>query len=144
MTTKNSFTAFVEFDFRGKSFTPSLEFDLDNIMASHGELPEDLHLIIAQANDIGTYSYELDVMESEPVQYRDIQGFVGEYINDGVFDAYEFEKRWHIENTRAQLKLIAQTHLGETALQEDSELYKALSAAYELGKKDGLRHRVIR
>jgi len=132
----NSITAFVEFYFKGEKFSPSMLIDLDAVMLGQNHFnPYSLHRTIAQQNGIGSYSYELEVMESEEIQYKDAQGFVADFVNDGQFDIEGFEAQWQREHIRTQLTEIATQHLGINSQELDDKLLSTLVAAYKLGQQ---------
>lgn len=133
---KNSITAFVEFYFKGEKFTPSMVIDLDAVMTRQGSfIPEALHRTIAQHNGIGSYSYELEVMESEEIQYKDPQGFTQDFFDNGQFDIPRFSTYWQREDIRDKLTSVANQHLGIDSPKIDDKLFDALAAAYQLGQQ---------
>ncbi len=139
---KNSITAFVEFYFKGEKFTPSMVIDLDAVMARQGGFtPEALHRTIAQHNGIGSYSYELEVMESEEIQYKDPHGFAQDFFDDGQFDIPRFTTYWQREDIRDKLTTIANQHLGIDSPKIDDKLFDALAAAYQLGQQSAQQAR---
>jgi len=131
----NRITIRIEFDFKGQHHTPSAEFDLDDMMRTHGDIP-DLYSTIASLNNIGHYSYEYEMMQAEEMQFSNAQGMVTQYLQNGVFDKAGFIHRWHQEEQTAALQSIAQQHMGISDLDANPELKSALFAAYQRGKDD--------
>ena len=69
---KNLVTVYIEFSFRGKTHSPELSLDLDEFLHTHGSIPS-LYPLIASHNDFDLYSYEYEMMQAEPLQFRDAQ-----------------------------------------------------------------------
>jgi len=130
---KNRATISIEFDFKGERHSPSAEFDLDEIMQKSGTIP-DLYSILASLNNIGHYSYEYEMMQSEEMQFSNLTGFAAEYLNDGVFDKEGFVQRWFQEQQLTTLQQIALQHMEIDDLTQHPKLYAALQAAYQQGK----------
>ncbi len=130
---KNSLVATVEFSFKGQTLSPSAEIDLDTLMERQGSIPS-LYLMIANANNIGAYSYELEVMESEEIHYSQAQGLAVDYIHGGRFDQAGFEAAWHEHKIVATLQAIASEHLQVDDLSGEAALRQALLAAYRAGQ----------
>ena len=118
-----------EFSFRGKRFTPTLELNLDEIMAQHRALP-DLYPLLAERNNIGLYSYEYEMLEAETLSIQALEGWVADHINEQQFDEIGFEHQWHIRNAEAQLQAIIEKH----GLSSNIEILAALTEAYQLGR----------
>ncbi len=132
---KNSITVFTEFYFKGEKFTPSMRLDLDAAMETQGRLPISLHSVLAQHNGIGAYSYELEVMESQELQYKDAQGASAGYLKGEQFDREGFEKNWHQNKELLTLQKIANKHLGILDLKQEPKLHAALVEAFSFGKQ---------
>ena len=130
----NVITITIKFDFRGKHFNPSAEFDLDEIMRNNGTIP-DLHYTLASLNNIDHYSYEFEIMLAEEMQYSHAQGYASEYLHHNLFDKEGFSQRWHAEQQRCALQQIARQHMNIETLAQHPELHAALNAAYQLGRK---------
>ena len=63
-----SIDATVNFSFKGETYNLTTTIDLDNVMQGDGHVPN-IHLLLARQNDIDTYSYLYEAMESHPVRY---------------------------------------------------------------------------
>ncbi len=134
----NSITASVVFDFRGQTYRPTGEFDLDQIMHKNGSIP-DLYKALADMNGIDTYSYEFDVMESYEMQFSNAQGIAAEYVHDGRFDQDGFITHWYREQQLSALREIAKQEMGIDDLDQHLKLKAALFSAYQKGQENAPR-----
>jgi hypothetical protein len=134
---KNLVTVYIEFSFRGKTHSPELSIDLDEFLQTHGSLPS-LYPLIASHNDFDLYSYEYEMMQAEPLQFRGAQGQVADFITDGELDIIAFEAAWHENQVVEKLLAVANKHMGIKNLHENPELKQALLAAYQLGQESQL------
>lgn len=130
---KNSLVASVEFYFKGEKYTPSARIDLDRMMETSGGLPS-LYALIARENGIDPYSYQYEVMQVEEIRYSEVEGFVADYIHDGVLDEPGFVDRWQEEKVLDDLGAIARSCLGVEELSQQPGLERALREAYRLGQ----------
>lgn len=122
------------FDFRGETHAPSATVDLDQQMEAQGHI-NPFHLLLAKENGIGLYSYELEVMESLPVQVTRAAGLAAEFVSEEKeFDVQGFELAWHQQYERNQLKEIMASRFSEEELAANPQLEEALWEAYQLGK----------
>ncbi len=131
---KNTITASIEFYFKGEKFTPSITIQVDDYMQSTFCLP-DLHTLIATKNNIDLYSYEYEIMLTEPVHIEHAEGLIAEYVIDGQLNKKVFEQAWQEHQTFKQLQNIAQQHMTIDNLQNHPELQKALQDAFQLGQR---------
>lgn len=131
----NKITATIEFYFKGEQFSPSVTLDLDELMQQHGTFPE-LHQMLAQLNDIDSYSYEYEIMLAEEVQFSNAQGSVKQFFFDGSFDQAGYEQQWHENNVLLQLSSIIKQQLNIDDIQQHPELKKVILTAYQYGKKN--------
>lgn len=135
---KNTVIASVTFDFKGKRFAPELVLDLDNYMSVNGCLP-DLYPLLARACNLGMYSYEYEILQSETIVYSQAQGLVQNYIVDGLLDLVKFEAAWLEHAAISKLAVIAQQLLEIDDLSKQPKIQQALLAAYHLGQSDNLK-----
>ena len=129
----NKITASIEFYFKGKHFTPSVELDLDDIMTTHRALP-DLHPYLARLHAIDTYSYEYEMMLAEDIQFSNAQGWAADFVSDGQFNYTEFEQAWLEQETLQTLSSIIKQELDINDLSQHPALKNVIMAAYNLGK----------
>lgn len=128
----NRIEIYAEFDFKGKSFHPVADIDLDSAMEKHGEIPP-LTQILARESGIGLYSYELEVLETVPVMVGRAEGLAKRFVlQDGRFDGEGFEAEWQNEAVRRKMDVIAQQY---------PSIEEAMFAAYKLGREDGRQER---
>jgi len=130
---KDSVEVSVEFYYKGEHYTPSMKLDLGILMKQQGCLP-DLSMMLARANDIGEYSYELEVMMMEPLHFDQAEGLAADYINDGVLDISGYEAAWHEKRLDVTIEDIARRILHMESLDNQADLKRALIEAYNLGK----------
>lgn len=117
------------FSFRGEYLTPSIEVDLDALLNRHGTLP-DFYPLLAQANQIGLYSYEYEMLQAEPLEAEALEGWVADYIEEQHLDIQAFEQAWHRQRLRQQLTaLLVQQQLDS----RDERLLTAMEQAFQLG-----------
>ena len=135
---KNSVLMTVEFDFKGQSYAPSMRLDLDEYFRMDKNL-NDCYRLLAQANGIGLYSYELEVMEIEPIQFSEPQGVAESYVQDGRVDWDELKKAWREQFSFDRVATIATKYFNVENMNEHPKLAAALLEAYAFGKDDG-RH----
>ncbi len=131
---KSSIEVFVQFDFKGETLSPSLKIDLDEMMSQYGEMPV-LYPLLARHNNIGLYSYELEVMESLPIQGRDAEGLAAQFVVDGLFDQQGFERAWLGQQAVERLRQLALEHMDGELLEQHPQIIQALQAAYQLGRE---------
>jgi len=133
---KSTVVASIEFYYQGEKFTPSATLDLDELMQKHGQLP-DLSLLLARANDISEYSYQLEVMLVEPILFDRAEGLVAAYINDHVLDIKAFEAAWHEQHLSGLMQELASRVMQVEDIERQPGLKQALLEAYHLGKTAG-------
>jgi len=129
----NHITASIEFYFKGEKITSSIELDIDPHMHATGQLP-DLYPLLAQAINLGFYSYEYEMMQAEAILYNNAKGLIAEHVKDGLFDFNSFEAAWIEIQTLDKLQKIAQDALSIDDLQQHPKIKNALLNAYKLGK----------
>ena len=117
-----------EFSFKGEYLRPSLDVDLDRLMEHHAALP-DFYPMLAEANGIGLYTYEFEILEAESLQVEALDGWVGACIVNQCLDIDSFERRWHETYIQMQLQNIVE----KFQLPSDHAVLDALKAAYQLG-----------
>lgn len=130
---KNTIKAQVNFSFQGKTFSPGLQIDLDALLSSGQDLSR-LHDRLARANDIDTYSYAYEVMESSDIEFSEATGLATEFVDQqGRFDFSAFNEAWQADQMQQQLLQLAQKHMRINSLDEIEGLKATLLAAYQAG-----------
>lgn len=130
----NHITASVEFYYKGEKHSASIELDMDQYMHTSGELP-DLYPILAQAMNIGAYSYEYEMMLAETIMFSDAKGFIADFVNEGMLDLTAFNDAWSESIVIEKLQDIAKQYLSIDDINQQPDLKSALLAAYQQGKK---------
>ena len=128
----------MEFYFKGEKYSPSTRIDLDRMMETRGELPP-LVTLLARENGIDLYSYQYEVMEMEEIHFSEVEGFVADFIHDGVLDFEGFAEKWREEKVLTDLAGIARRCMGVEDLSDQPELKSALLEAYQQGQKAPLK-----
>jgi len=131
---KNHIEVSAEFDFRGKTYTPSVKLDLDSLMEQYGEFP-DLHQRLAREINIGPYSYEYEVLESSELIFSNATGFASKFLTEKQFDIQAFRQYWLEQQQLNMVQEIASRHLDIDELEKHPNLKAALIEAYTLGKQ---------
>lgn len=134
---KNSITVKIPFWFKGELFEPSLVFNLDDWAQRNEDGHPNFISSVAKANGIGSYSYELEVMESSEAVFENATGVAVAFLDaeSQQFDFIGFKQRWISENYLAQLNSITEKHLNH-ALEAGSPLHNSLMDAFILGKNN--------
>lgn len=130
---KNTIEVFIEFSFKGETYNFNETLDLDAIMAQTGKL-FDIHLYLANRNDIDTYSYLYDAMCSYPINFRNPSGLASQFIEENDFNIPGFEQAWYQQSTDRLLDDIINNHLGQIPGELQDSIKAALLEAYNAGK----------
>ncbi|HIL03473.1 MAG TPA: hypothetical protein EYG05_03255, partial [Candidatus Thioglobus autotrophicus] len=81
----NTVTATIEFDYQGQHYDLKTVIDIDHII-HHEDFFNSVYTSIARANDIGTYSYQLEVMLDQEINFSNEKGYVQGCVNNGEID----------------------------------------------------------
>jgi hypothetical protein len=130
---RNSIDAAVDFSFKGVDYHYATCLDLDLLFRQHDAMPS-IHVMLARAHSVDTYSYLYEVMQEEEIAYSNPQGFALDYLVDGEFDEATLAANWQNAQAAALVQPIAVTELGITNLELHPDIKRALIAAYNLGK----------
>jgi len=128
-TPNNSLEIQVSFSYKGEVFDCRSTLDLDLLSERTTELP-DLHREVAQRNNIDTYSYLYEVMESQPLQFSQATGVAQECLQGSQFDWVKFRQLKEEQRLFTALTKIAQQHLEIDDLNQHPKIKAALTAAY--------------
>ncbi len=128
----NHITACIEFYFKGKKISSSIELDVDTHMQASARLP-DLYPLLARAINLDLYSYEYEMMQAETVVFKQAKGLIANYVDEGILDIPAFESAWSENTVIEKLQAIAQQKLSIDALEQHPELKSALLEAFRLG-----------
>ncbi len=131
----------VRFGFRGEVFAPCIEVDVDRWMAARDgdaqAMIEALYEALGREIGIDRWSYAWDVMVMEPLEFREAQGLLADWVRDGALDAEGFARAWRKARLEGLLAGIAREHLGPDALEAEPRLLDALRAAWQAGREGG-------
>jgi hypothetical protein len=130
---KNSIDAAVEFSFKGVDYHYTISLDLDQLFRQHDAMPS-IHVMLARAHSVDTYSYLYEVMHEEEIAYSNPQGFALDYLVAGEFDEAALAANWQNAQAAALVQPIAARELGISNLELHPDIKRALIAAYNLGK----------
>ena len=134
MSTPHTIDAKIVFSFQGETHSPSMALDLGELLAHANELPN-IYVLLAKHNNIDTYSYLYDVMESYDIEFSNPQGLAQDCFDNGHFDSQCFEQCWAEHKHLTIVEEIAHQHLGVEDLDEQPRLKAALFAAYKAGQE---------
>lgn len=129
---KDSIVARVEFSFRGVNYELESQLDLEHVLDKFLDLPS-LHNVMAVEHDIDTYSYIFEVMELEPIIFRDATGRAADFLHDGEFDLEGYKALLGESEKMDTLRVIASIEMGIENLDKHPQLKSALMRAYQLG-----------
>ena len=129
----NKIRASITFYFKGDTFTPSIDLNLDHVMQRYNSLPP-LHEMIAAENNIDSYSYHYEILLSEAIQFTDAEGDAQQFLNNGEFDQMAFEQFWFQKRIVNKLQTIVQTELDIDDIEQHPKLKQAMLAAFQYGR----------
>jgi hypothetical protein len=125
--------AAIVFSFKGENYDLCETLDLDAIMALSGSMP-DIHFLLARHNNIDTYSYLYEAMESYPVIFRKPTGLAVAFLEGDNFNIVDFEQAWNEQKISQLLDAIANKHLPEAPTELRGNIKLALLEAYNAAK----------
>jgi len=131
---KNSIVISAEFFFKGQKLSPSLVVDLDAYIKNHST-PTSILPLLAKNNNIDLYSYEYEVLQSEPLIFSNATGLAEQFLSIGGFDFEAFTQAWNDQRILDAVSHIASTHLSVDDLSAQPELKSALIEAFKLGQQ---------
>lgn len=129
----NTVTATIEFDYQGKHYDLKTVIDIDH-MIHHDDFFNSVCISIARANDIDTYSYQLEVMLDQEIIFSNEKGCVVECVSNGNLDLDLLKESHQKTEFLPKVELIMAQHIPKD--QHSEEITKALAAAYLMGKSD--------
>ncbi len=130
----NTFTACIEFSFKGEDFRYAASLDLDALLLQYDSFPA-IAPLLAKIHHVETYAYLYEVMEESDVTFVHAQGIAADFVRDGVFDAQALAAQWGNLKVLLPLQKIAQQILGISDLKAHPDLLTALKLAYQQGQK---------
>jgi len=115
----NSVTASLQFDFRGQTFTPSIQVDLDQFMLRRHEI-HTLYDMLGASIGLDSYRHEYDVMIMQNICFSEPAGLVSEFVKDGRLDFDGFSNAWQNARLLDAIRPVAKKHLGIDDLDQHS------------------------
>ena len=97
----NFITASVEFFFKGKRISASIELDLNASIQKKISSPN-IYLMLARSINMDLYSYEYEMMQAEVILFSNAKGMVANHVTDGILDidAFAHAHRQHRSEER--------------------------------------------
>ena len=130
---ENSVLAHIYFSFKGESYDLKTTIDLNDLLERTDTLPN-IHRILARQNNIDTYSYLYEVMESHEVSYDKATGLAASCINGNLFDMEKFRQLWQKQKEINIVQSIAKQYLNIEDLNQKTAIKSALLEAFRQGK----------
>ena len=130
---KNTLKVTIPFSFKGIVHEPSITLDLDKFSQENSNF-DAIHSLVARENNIDSYSYEYEVLESSPLIFSEPTGIARDFLNDNVFDLAGFIEKQKTTEIDSLLQKIAADTIGDHALQDNPQLKEALWKAYQAGQ----------
>jgi len=131
---KNHISICVNFDFKGKTHSPSIAIDL-NVHIKENKTVDSLYLLLAKSNNIDIYSYEYELLISENLHFSNATGLAEFFLKENRFDFVAFELALQDKHLTDTISIIAKDHLSIDDLASHPELKSALIEAFKLGRK---------
>jgi len=128
----NSLEASVKFDYKGEFFELSALIDIDHFI-NHEDFYNLVYLTIAKENNIGLYTYELEIMMDQEIIFSNEKGCSIGCVDNGLLDLDLLKRNY----TRFICQPIVSDLIDKYALDKHNlKLTDALIDAYTLGKNN--------
>lgn len=105
--------------------------NIENIV-SHEDFYQSVYLQLAQEHDIDLYSYQLEVMMDQAIQFSNAQGCAEGCIDDQSLNLELLRQRHEQVLRLEKIEIIAEKHLNSSEMTQGVK--QALIEAYQLGK----------
>lgn len=128
---KNSFKAAVSFDYQAQHYVLECRLNVE-VLINREDFFNAVYLSIAKSNDIGLYSYQLEVMMDQDIVFSDATGCVVGCITKGVLDLEELKSNYERGQCLNIVNKIIEEHLPNA--KPNSTLTDALVEACLAGK----------
>jgi len=126
----NKLTATVEFDFKGEHHQLSSEIDIDKVI-THEDFYNSIYLSIANENNIGLYTYELEIMMDQNIVFSNAKGCSIGCVDNGLLNLDTLRD----SHNKHLCQPIVNNIIDKYALnKQDNTLINALTDAYLQGK----------
>ncbi len=131
---KHKLTVAVAFDFKGKSFSSSLELDLDVFFTHQREITS-LYTDLGRILGLDCYRHEYDVMESAPLTFSNPTGIAMPFVQQGQVDWDALEQAWHKQLHFGIVEKITNKYFNVENIEDRPKLTAALIEAYQAGQE---------
>ena len=133
---RNSIIASLQFDFRGQTFTPSIEVNLDQFMLRQHGIHE-LYDMLGASIGLDSYRHEYDVMVLQDICFSEPVGLVSAFVEAGRLDFKGFNNAWQESEIMKIIRPVALKHLAITDLDQHPDIRNALMESYRSGQVAG-------
>ena len=127
----HSLLASLSFDYQGKSHTLQSVINIENII-SHEDFYQSIYLQLAQEHDIDLYSYQLEIMMDQTIQFSQAKGCAESCIDNQSLDLVLLRQRYEQVFCLEQIEVVTAKHLNSSEM--TGGVKKALIEAYQLGR----------
>jgi hypothetical protein len=127
----HSLLASLSFDYQGKSYVLQSVINIENII-SHEDFYQSIYLQLAQKHDIDLYSYQLEIMMDQTIQFSEAKGCVEGCIDNQSLDLGLLRQHYEQVFCLEQIEVVTAKHLNSSEMTEGVK--KALIEAYQLGR----------
>lgn len=128
---KHSLHASLSFDYQGNTHTLLSVINIENII-SHEDFYQPIYVQLAQEHDIDLYSYQLEIMMDQAIQFSNAQGCAEGCIDDQSLNLELLRQHYEQMLCLEKIEDVATKHLNSSEMTEGVK--KALIEAYQLGK----------
>jgi hypothetical protein len=128
---KHSLLASLSFDYQGKSHALQSVINIENVI-SHEDFYQSVYLQIAQECGIDLYSYQLEIMMDQDIQFSEAKGCAEGCIDNQSLNLELLRQRYDHVLCLEQIEVVVSKHLNSTEMTKGVK--KALIEAYQLGK----------
>ena len=125
----NTLIATIEFDYKGEHHKLSALINVDSLI-DHDDFYQSACLMVAKENNIGLYTYELEIMMDQNIVFSDEKGYVVGCVNNGIIDLDKL-KQLH---TKHLIQPHIHSLVEKYGLVDDKDIVKALTDADIMGK----------
>ena len=126
----NKLTATVEFDFKGEHYQLSSEIDIDKVI-THEDFYNSVYLSIANNNNIGLYTYELEIMMDQEIVFSNEKGCSIGCVDSGLLNLDTLRGNHNKHLCRPIIDGLIEKYALD---RQDDALASALTDAYLQGK----------
>lgn len=126
----NTITAEVSFDYQGKHYHLTSIINIDKII-NHENIFQSIYLQLAKENNIGLYSYQLEIMMDQEIVFSNPSKTIKPYFNNNELDIQKLKLEYKTI-PMDKLNDIAKEILNIDDLSKHIDIKNALIKAYQL------------